>query len=129
MCLHGKPVCSRGMFACLNSVHDGKFCCCKTVPDSSRPTSTLSLISLFALHVFLFCFFPLDKKPLANVTQTFCEFLLEQAMSALLLSSDHKKYPANTWNPDGNSGNNRALDFLHTMTECVNNSRKSGINR
>jgi hypothetical protein len=72
---------------------------------------------------------PLDNKPLASVTQKFCEFLLEQAMSALLLSKDHNEYLANTWNPDGNSGSNRALDLLHTLTECVNNSRKSGINR
>jgi hypothetical protein len=46
-------------------------------------------------------------------------------MSALLLSSDHNDYLPSTWD----SGNNRALDLLHTMTECVNNSRKSGINR
>lgn len=52
-------------------------------------------------------------------------------MSSLLLSKDHNEHLVNTWSDsvDGNAGGNRALDLLHTMTECVNNSRKSGIHR
>ena len=87
------------------------------------------IINSSCATMIIFNIYPPDKKPLASVTQTFCEYLLEQAMSALLLSRGCNEYLANTWNPDGNSGGNRALDLLHTMSECVNNSRKSGVNR
>ena len=63
----------------------------------------------------------LDKKPLERLTHKFCEFLLEQALSSLMLSKDSNEYYTDSLNSEGS----RALDLLHTMTDCVQNSRKS----